>query len=74
MTYVELTGSGWGPVFASAAPLVSTGPGRLSLGFVSSPGTARPLSAAVDRERVYQYARRALCMDVCFLGRSGQQG
>lgn len=51
MTYVELTGSGCRPVFVSAAALVSTGPGWLSLGFVSN-RPARPLSAAVDSGRV----------------------
>lgn len=59
MTYVELTGSGWRPVFVSSTVLVSTGPGRLSLGFVSSQAVsqpASPLSAAVDSEHVYQYA------------------
>ena len=34
---------------------LSTGPGRLSLGFVSSQA-AKPLSAAFDSEHVYQYA------------------
>lgn len=57
------------------------GPGSLSLGFVSThpaiqaarqPG--RPLSAAVDSERVYQYARRTPCMNVCFLVALGGMG
>lgn len=56
------------------------GPGSLSLGFVSThpaiqaarqPG--RPLSA-VDSERVYQYARRTPCMNVCFLVALGGMG
>lgn len=46
-------------MFVSAAVLVSTGAGGLSLGFVSSQAAsqpAKPLSAAVDSEHVYQYA------------------
>lgn len=46
-------------MFASAAPLVSTGPGKAESGLCQQPRPASPLSAAVDRERVYQYARRA---------------
>lgn len=58
MTYVELTGSGWRPLFVSTAALVSTGARQAESGLCQQPSSqpAKPLSAAVDSEHVYQYA------------------
>lgn len=58
MTYVELTAGGWRPACVSAAVPVTAGPRRAESGLCQQPSSqpARPLSAAVDSERVYQYA------------------
>lgn len=84
MTYVELTGSGWRPEVVSAAAFVSTGARQPESGLCQHPSShpgsqaarqpGRPLSAAVDSERVYQYARRTPCMNVCFLVALGGMG
>lgn len=71
-----MTASGWRPVCVSAAVPVSAGPRHAESGLCQQPSCqpARPLSAAVDSERVYQYAWRTVCMEVRWLVAQGRGG